>query len=144
MDAKRENLTSAGLLVLRAGIGCLMLVHGIAKIRGYSDMVDEFPDPIGLGSQLSLILAIGAEAGCSLLLIAGLATRLAAIPLAFTMGVALFFVHAEDPWNVKELAAVFLLVYVSLMLLGPGRFSVDHILWTKRNSEGQSPAEGDG
>lgn len=141
MDAKREHLNSAGLLVLRVGIGCLMLVHGIAKIRGYSDMVNEFPDPIGLGSQLSLILAIGAEAGCSLLLIAGIGTRLAAIPLAFTMGVALFFVHAEDPWNVKELAAVFLLVYVSLMLLGPGRFSVDHVWWTKRTNTEPSTAK---
>ena len=85
----RSSLLSVGLLVLRVAIGGLMLVHGIQKVMGYGEMVEKFPDPIGMGSQLSLIAAIGAEAGCSLLLIFGLGTRLAAIPLAFTMAIAL-------------------------------------------------------
>lgn len=133
MMTKRECLTSTGLLVLRVGIGVLMLVHGIAKIQGFSEMSKAFPDPIGLGSQLSLILAIGAEVGCSLLLIAGVATRLATIPLAFTMLVALLVVHKADPWQAKELAAAYLLVYVSLLLTGPGRFSFDHWWLAKRS-----------
>lgn len=135
MNSLRENLTSAGLLLLRVGVGCLMLVHGVAKIQGFSDLSAVFPDPIGLGSKLSLILAIGAEVGASLLLMVGLASRLAAIPLAFTMLVALFLVHAEDPWKVKELAAMFLLVYVTLLVTGPGRFSLDHLWCSKRKSK---------
>ncbi|WP_205855218.1 DoxX family protein [Pirellula sp. SH-Sr6A] len=131
MSPNRETLTSAGLLLLRVGLGGLMLVHGIPKVQGFSAMSAAFPDPIGLGSQLSLILAIGAEVGCSLLLIAGFATRLATIPLAFTMFVALFLVHGSDPWKVKELAAVYLLGYVSLFLTGPGCFSLDHCCWNK-------------
>lgn len=124
---------SIGLLVLRVGIGCLMLVHGLQKAMGFSAMSDVFPDPIGLGSQFSLIMAIGAEVGCSVLLILGLGTRLAVIPLAFTMLVALFLVHADDPWKVKELAAVFLLVYASLLLTGAGQISLDHVCFSKRN-----------
>lgn len=135
MNSLRENLTSAGLLLLRVGVGCLMLVHGVAKIQGFSDLSAVFPDPIGLGSKLSLILAIGAEVGASLLLMVGLASRLAAIPLAFTMLVALFLVHAEDPWKAKELAAMFLLVYVTLLVTGPGQFSLDHIWCSKRKSK---------
>ena len=126
MISKREYLSSMGLLLLRVGIGALMLVHGIAKIQGFSETSTAFPDPIGLGSKFSLIMAIGAEVGCSILLISGIASRLAAIPLAFTMIVALFIVHSADPWKVKELAAVYLLVYVTLILTGPGRFSFDH------------------
>ncbi|MBI2479832.1 MAG: DoxX family protein [Planctomycetia bacterium] len=137
MNSKRETLTSVGLLLLRVGIGCLMLVHGIAKIQGFGEMSQAFPDPIGWGSQLSLIMAIGAEVGCSLLLIVGLASRLAAIPLAFTMIVALFVVHRADPWQVKELAATYLLAYVSLLLTGPGRFSLDH-WWRTNPSKGES------
>ena len=121
----------AGLLVLRVAIGCFMLVHGIQKVMGFAEMADKFPDPIGMGNQLSLIMAIGAEVGCSVLLILGLGTRLAAIPLAFTMIVALFVVHASDPWKVKELAAIFLAVYVSLVLTGGGRYSLDHCIWQK-------------
>lgn len=134
MNFNRENFASAGLLLLRVGIGCLMLVHGVAKIQGFGEMSAAFPDPIGLGSKLSLIMAIGAEVGCSILLIVGLGTRLAAIPLAFTMLVALFIVHSADPWQAKELAATFLLVYVSLILTGPGRFSLDQFWRTKGSS----------
>lgn len=63
-----------------------------------------------MGSQLNLIMAIGAEIGCSILLIVGVFSRLSAIPLAFTMVVALLLVHGADPWKVKELSAVYLLV----------------------------------
>lgn len=141
MASNRETVTSVGLLLLRVGIGCLMLVHGIAKIQAFSQMAETFPDPIGVGSKMSLIMAIGAEVGCSLLLIVGAATRLAAIPLAITMLVAWFLVHGEDPWKMKELAATFLLVYVSLLLTGPGRFSVDH-WWVTRRSQGDNVGRG--
>lgn len=124
---------SLGLLVLRIGIGCLMLVHGLQKVMGFGAMSAVFPDPIGIGNQLSLVMAIGAEVGCSILVIFGFATRLAVIPLAFTMLIALLLVHSNDPWKVKELAAVFLLVYLSLFLTGPGQFSFDYLWNNKRN-----------
>lgn len=120
-----QKQIDTGLFVLRVAIGCFMLVHGIQKVMGFSEMADKFPDPIGMGSQLSLIMAIGAEVGCSLLLILGLGTRLAVIPLAFTMLVALFVVHATDPWKVKELAAIYLAVYAVIFVTGPGACSLD-------------------
>ena len=126
-----QQSMSIGLLILRVAIGCLMLVHGVQKVMGFSEIADKFPDPIGMGSQLSLIAAIGAEVGCSLLLILGLGTRFAVVPLAFTMLVALFVVHSGDPWNVKELAAVYLSVYVSLLFTGAGQFSLDQ--WLSRS-----------
>lgn len=134
----RDTALSVGLLVLRVAVGCFMLVHGWQKLTGFSEMADTFPDPIGMGSRLSLISAIGAEFGCSLLLIVGLATRLAAIPLAFTMVVALFVVHAADPWQRKELAAIYLSVYAVLICTGAGRYSLDYLLakkWGKSEVE---------
>lgn len=130
---------SAGLLVLRVAFGCFMLVHGIQKAMGFSAMSETFPDPMGVGNQLSLMMAIGAEVGCSILLIVGLGTRLAVIPLAFTMIVALFVIHSADPWKVKELAALFLTVYAVIFLTGPGCFSVDAALL----SRGAAPSETD-
>lgn len=130
--------TSIGLLVLRLTFGLGMLVHGWAKLAGYNDMVEQFPDPIGIGSQLSLISAIATEVGCSLLLIVGLGTRLASIPLAFTMGVALFVVHASDPWQTKELAAAYLAVYAILLITGAGRFSIDQLICEKRRKKSTS------
>jgi len=133
MSKNRETFTSAGLLLLRVAFGCFMLVHGWQKLAGFSEMADKFPDPIGIGSSLSLVMAIAAEFGCSLLLIVGFGTRLASIPLAFTMIIALFVVHGSDPWKSKELAACYLAVYATLMLTGAGRFSVDHCVWGKKN-----------
>jgi putative oxidoreductase len=120
---------SLGLLLLRLAISGFMLVHGIQKLQSYATLVDKFPDPLGLGSKLSLIAAIGAEVGCSVLLILGLCTRLATLPLAFTMAIALFVIHAADPWQVKELAAVYLAVYLALFLTGAGRYSLDAVVW---------------
>jgi len=134
MNLKSEKITSFGLLILRIGIGGLMLVHGVGKIQGFSAMAESFPDPLGMGNQLSLIMAINAEVGCSILLIFGLFSRVASIPLAFTMVVALFVVHGADPWKVKELAALYLLVYVSLIFTGPGLFSIDQLLFGKNSS----------
>jgi putative oxidoreductase len=130
----KETATSIGLLILRVAIGCFMLKHGWEKLMGYSDLVERFADPIGMGKQLSLISAIGAEVGCSVLVIVGLLTRLAAVPLAFTMLVALLIVHRADPWQVKELAAVYLSVYCALIFTGAGRFSVDYYIWGKRGA----------
>lgn len=127
---------SLGLLVLRLSLGGMMLVHGIPKLLNFSKMAGQFPDPLGMGSQLSLISAIGAEVGCSVLLIVGLLTRLAALPLAFTMGVALFVVHGDDPWGKKELAAIYLAGYLVVLLAGPGRYSLDAMLLSKGKKKG--------
>ena len=127
--------TSLGLLVLRVSMGALMLVHGIPKLMGYDEMSQAFLDPIGLGSQLTLILAIAAEVGCAVLLILGLGTRLAAIPLATTMLVAWFVVHIEDPWVKQELPALFLSGFVALILTGAGKFSLDALFSKSRSVE---------
>lgn len=116
---------NVGLLLMRLTFGGLMLVHGMQKLLGFGVMAEVFPDPLGMGSQLSLISAIGAEVGCSLLLILGLGTRLAVLPLAFTMIIALFVVHGSDPWKVKELAAIYLAGYAILFVTGPGNLSLD-------------------
>lgn len=108
-----------------------MMNHGWTKLSNYAQMSGGFPDPFGLGSPLSLSLAIFAEFGCSALLLLGLGTRLALIPLMVTMLVAIFYAHRADPWQKKELAATYLSVYGALMLTGPGRLSLDQALFGK-------------
>ncbi|TWT89067.1 putative oxidoreductase CatD [Pseudobythopirellula maris] len=143
MYSKTSPLPSLGLLLLRVAFGVMMLVHGWQKLSGFSEMADAFPDPIGMGSRLSLMSAIGAEFGCSLLLIAGLLTRVAVLPLAFTMVIALFVVHADDPWQTKELAAAYLAVYVALLLTGPGSLSIDRLIFGRGQAANaaDAPAE---
>lgn len=118
-----------GILILRVGISVLMLTHGYTKLTGFLEGNRSFADPIGLGEQLSYILTIFAEFGCSILLILGLFSRAALIPLIFTMVVVVFIVHGPDPFAKKEHAISFLITYVTLFLTGPGKYSVDSKLY---------------
>lgn len=129
----RSMLIDVGLLVLRIGIGLAMLIpHGLPKLQGFNTMKDQFPDPIGVGSTTSLMLAIAAEVGCSVFLITGMTTRVVLIPLIVTMLVAFFSVHGEHTWDVKEKAALFLLVYTTLLITGPGRLALDTFVWGRK------------
>jgi len=80
---------------------------------------------------LSLILIIGAEVGCSLFVIVGAFTRLAVIPLVFSMLVVIFVVHANDPFQMKELPFLYLGIYILLFFTGAGRISLDTIISKK-------------
>jgi putative oxidoreductase len=121
-----------GLLVLRASLGGMMLVHGWPKLQGFMKNEPGFPDLFGLGSRLGHGLAVFAEVGCAGLLIAGLLTRLASIPLIVTMAVAHFVVHKADPWQTKELAALYLAGYITVLLTGPGAISLDGLFFRKK------------
>ena len=91
----------------------------------------QFGDPIGLGPEVSLVLTVFAEVVCSILIVLGLGTRLAAIPSIVTMAVAAFIVHGADPFGRKEMALLYLVGYVVLLLSGSGKFSVDRIISKK-------------
>ncbi len=123
-----------GILLLRIGIALLMLTHGIPKLMillGGNEI--HFLDFLGLGAYISLALAVFAEVFCSILIFLGLATRLACIPLIVTMLVAIFNAHGADPFNIKELAVGYLLIFFTLLITGGGRFSLqDYLLSLKK------------
>src|SRR4051812_49087990 len=68
------------LLILRLWYGAsLFWLYGWQKLTGFSAMMDKFPDPLGMGSKVSLTLAVFGEVVCTLLLVLGLFTRVAAV-----------------------------------------------------------------
>jgi len=127
MESEEHGIwSSLGLLTLRVGAGSLMLFgHGWKKIMNFSELSRVFPDPLGVGSDWSLALAVFAEVFCSLGVIFGAATRLAAIPLIATMLVAGLLVHSDDAWAKTELSVIYLIPFLAIALTGPGKFSVD-------------------
>ena len=122
------NAFSLFLLALHILFGVLLLSHGIQKWTNFSAMSESFPDPLGVGSTLSLGLAVFAEVFCSVGFIFGAFYRLAMIPMVFTMGMAFFVIHGNDPFAVKELAFIYLVVFVLMYITGPGKFSIDHVI----------------
>ncbi|MBA2661558.1 MAG: DoxX family protein [Bradymonadaceae bacterium] len=128
----RELLNSIGLLIMRVWIGGVMfLKHGWPKLSSFSERMDTFADPLGVGSTASLVMTISAEVGCALLVVVGLGTRLASAPLLFAMLVAAFIVHGNDPWQKQEFALLFGMTFLMLIFTGPGKFSLDHIVFKK-------------
>lgn len=105
-----------------------MVRHGWPKLSAFAEKKGVFPDPLGIGSELSLSLACVGEFVAPLLLILGLGTRLASLPAAFTMAVAAFLVHGGDPLAKKEMAIIYLVAFVAIGLIGPGRYSLDRRL----------------
>ena len=125
----REEHLNILVLVLRICIAAFMLSHGLPKLEKLLAGGEiQFGNPIGLGPSLSLILVVFAEFFCSILIGIGLGTRLATIPLMVTMLVAAFISHGADPFGRKEGALLYLLIYISLFVLGSRKYSIDYLI----------------
>ncbi len=116
------------LLVLRVWVGFgLFLQHGVEKVANFSAMAAHFPDPIHIGPTWSLVLALISDAICSILVILGFATRIAALYIAIVLGTAFALVHhfaLSGPHN-GELPYIYAGAFLAIFLAGPGRFSMD-------------------
>lgn len=132
--APRAGRASFGLLLLRIGSGAFMLGHGWSKLLRFGELSVKFADPLGVGTAVSLSLTVFAEFVCALLVILGLGTRLAVIPILVTMVVAAFVIHSGDPWSKQEFPLLYAVVWLSLFFTGPGRYSLDYV-WAGRRRE---------
>jgi putative oxidoreductase len=114
-----------GLALLRILPSAMMLTHGVPKFQKLIAGDFEFGDPIGIGAAPSLFLTVLGEFVCPILIIIGFKTKWAAIPAAITMAVAAFIVHGADPFGTKEKALLYLVFFLVIALVGPGKYSID-------------------
>ena len=128
-----SNAVNLWLLISRVAIGALMLRHGLPKLQMLMSGNIQFADPFGIGTTFSLVLCVFAEVVCSVLLILGLATRFATIPLIINMLVAVFIALSTQPFDKKELGIFYLLFYFGFLILGAGIYSIDHFIAGKSN-----------
>jgi putative oxidoreductase len=119
---------NAAMLLLRLGLGIIMMHHGYQKLIHFSDIQDKFLNFLGMGTTVSLSLVVFAEFFCSLFLILGLFTRLAAIPLIITMCVVLFKVQGGAVFTDGETATLYLTGFIVLLFVGPGKVSIDSMI----------------
>jgi putative oxidoreductase len=131
------GLRAFGLLVLRLVAGAGMMLHGLPKIKNPTAWMGPDADMPGILQAA----AATAEFGGGLCWILGLLTPLASLLIICTMGVAVGMVHmaaghafvSKQPGEPSyELGAVYLAIAVALLLNGPGKLSIDAILFRKR------------
>jgi putative oxidoreductase len=127
--AYSDGAFNFALLVQRALAGMLLLIgHGLPKISNFSELSSGFYDPLRIGHRNSLILVILAELFCSMLLVLGLFTRIVAFIIVFNLSVAVFIYHHGQPLKNYELGAIYLVNVFTIMIVGPGRISVDGMM----------------
>jgi putative oxidoreductase len=120
--------TDVGLALLRVWLGAsLLMLHGMGKWQRLMGEEIQFVSVFGLTPTVSLALAVIGEMVAPLLLIVGFASRWAALLAAITMATAFFVGHslALSGDSSGELAFIYLAGFVTLVITGPGRFSVD-------------------
>ena len=122
---------SLGLLILRLGLGAMFIWHGYGKITGGPELwikLGQATSVVGIhfAPKIFGFLAALSEFGGGICLVLGFLTRPAALMMAITMTVAtcMHLVHG-DGLNVASHAIEVGIVFYSLILIGPGRFSFD-------------------
>ncbi len=112
------------LLCLRIFFGLMLTMHGLEKLYNYTELCYTFPDPTGIGSEITLLFVIFAEMMCSVAFIFGALYRLSMIPMLGVMAVA--FIHIHEASIVQgELAFIYLIVFIMMYITGPGQYSID-------------------
>jgi putative oxidoreductase len=115
-----------GRLVLRLGAFAMLLTYHVRpKLAHFDAEMSGFPDPLGIGHPASFIMALLSEGGCSVLVALGIAARLTALPVVFTMSMVLMLSARGFEGADVQSALLYALPYVSIALLGPGPYSVD-------------------
>lgn len=116
------------LLVLRITAGLMMIPHGYDKLIHFAEKKNHFMNFLGMGSTVSLAMTVFAEFFCSIFIIIGLFTRFTVIPLVIAMAVALFKAHGNAIFTQGEKAGLYLAIFLGILLVGPGKASVDGIM----------------
>ena len=129
MNQNTQN--DLGRLILRVILGALILLHGIAKLRGGMGGIVGMVEAQGLPGVIGYGVLAGEVLG-PLMLIAGFHARIGALLIAANMVFAIALAHMGDlgklndqgGWSL-ELQGMFLFTAIALALLGPGRYSVN-------------------
>jgi putative oxidoreductase len=135
-----------GLLVTRIALGGVMIAHGIQKafLQGFAGTQQGFGSMGAPLPGLTAVLVTLLELVGGVAIVLGLATRVVALLYALTMVGAAVLVHlpngfyaADGGWELVGLLAI---VSVALVVAGPGRLSLDHLVAQRRRARGTRSA----
>lgn len=145
------SYTNLGRLFLRLFVGVMLMQFGIRQMVHYLEMQDSFPAVLGMSSAVSLTVMTVIETVCSFFIMVGFMTRMMIVPPFVALCIAEYYVLHDYvaqaaytlSWQQQGyLPVMFLGIYFFLMLVGPGKISIDyflslHIIHTDNKSESE-------
>ena len=114
------------LLFFRVAVSGALMTHGYGKFIRLLEGNIWGRTHLFFNEEISRALVSFAEFICPMFVAIGLGTRLFTIPIIYLFLVIVFDVHLEDPFSKMEKGLLFLTSYVTIFLLGPGKFSADN------------------
>ena len=144
------SYTNMGRLFLRLFVGLMMLQFAVRQITHFEEETLLMPQILGMSSEAVQITMIVIELACSLFIMAGFCTRMMVLPPFVAMAIAEYYLlqSAEQAsymitWDEPGyLPVMFMGIYFFILLVGPGKISVDyflslHIIHSENQSEGE-------
>jgi putative oxidoreductase len=143
MPTSNSNVAShIGWLIARIVFGLAITYHGYNKVFGMTPDGEAiiikftagvaamgFPQPVFFAWAAAL-----SEFAGGILLVIGLLDRVPAFFLTITLAVALYRHHAQS-FAEMELALLFFAVFLSFLVAGPGRFSLDRVIFFRDRTD---------
>ena len=124
-------LFNISLLLFRVIISCALMTHGYRKLIRLIDGNIWGRTHFIFNEEVSMALVVFGEFFAPLFVVIGFGTRIFAIPIIYTFCVIVFDVHWEDSFGKMEKGLMFLVSYISIFLIGPGKISVDNLIHKK-------------
>lgn len=125
-------------LFLRLFVGVMFMQFGIRHLINFSTLRYTFPEVLGLGSEVSLIIMICIELICSLFIMAGFLTRLSVLPPIVAMIIAEYhilhdllpntFAYSISSTQPGYLPLMFIGIFLFILIAGPGKISLDYFI----------------
>lgn len=131
------SYTNLGRLFLRLFVGIMLMQFGVRQCYTFGQTMEAFPSVLGMGSQATFIVMIVIEILCSLFIMVGFCTRIMTVPpfiamifaeyhlLKYVVNVPGYMINWEMP---GYLPMMFLGIYFFILIVGPGKISVDYFL----------------
>jgi putative oxidoreductase len=115
------------VLLFRVLVSLSMInTHGMKKLLHFDETVQHIPDPMGMGGEISTMIAIAANIVAPVFIIFGLGTRLASLVVLSVTLMGFFVVHGGDPWPVRDVPLMYSLAFLLIFFVGAGKYSLDY------------------
>tara|TARA_B100001029_G_C14901665_1_gene361274 strand:+ start:27 stop:440 length:414 start_codon:yes stop_codon:yes gene_type:complete len=119
------------LLLFRIIVGASLMTHGYGKLIRLMDGNIWGRTHLFFNEEISFALITFAEFFCPIFVAIGFWTRLFTIPIIYAFIIIVFDVHIDDPFSKMEKGILFLVSYILIFALGPGKLSVDNLTFKK-------------